>query len=220
MKTATGHRAAPALLALAVAGLLGACSILGTGDRETATIFAPDPRVAADASWPVAHWQLTLSPPTAPRAIDTFRMMVRPVPGELQVYRGASWARTPTDMLQDTLLRTLEDSGRIDAVARQGAGVAADYKLVLDLRRFEADYAGGTLPSATIEVNAKLLHGIDQKIVASRTFLHAEQAAATDVQTVADAFSTSLGRVSGDMAAWILQTGNAHEATHPSPARR
>jgi cholesterol transport system auxiliary component len=170
----------------------------------------------ADPAWPSVDWQLSLGPPSAARVIDSYRIAVRPTPGELQVYKGARWAKTPTDMLQDALLRTLEDSGRIGAVARQGTGVAADYKLVLDLRRFEADYAGSALPAATIEVNAKLLHAVDQDIVASRTFLRAEPAAGTDVAQVSDAFTRSLGQLSHDIAGWVLVTGAAHDGTaHP-----
>ena len=202
--------------------LAGCSSLIGGGDRERATIiYAPDPRVQADPAWPRADWQLTLSPPTAARMIDSFRIAVRPTPSELQVYRGASWAKTPTDMLQDTVLRTLEDSDRIPAVARQGAGITADYKLVIDLRRFEADYNGNVLPAATIEVNAKLIHNIDQTVVGSRTFLAAQPANSAEVAQVVDAFTASLQSISGEMVGWILTVGNTHEATHAGqPAAR
>lgn len=213
MTTVTTTRPAQWIIALACALLLAGCSILGGDERERATIFAPDPRVSADPSWPTVDWQLSLSPPNAARTIDSFRIAVRPTPAEYQVYKGASWSKTPTDMLQDALLRTLEDSGRIGAVARQDTGIAADYKLLMDLRRFDADYAGNAVPAATIEVNAKLLHSIDQTVVASRTFLRAEPASGTDVAQVTDAFSRSLGAVTGEIAGWILVTGSEHERT-------
>lgn len=206
---------------LVLVALLGACSSLlggGAGDRDRSTIYAPDPRVQTVAQWPHADWQLTLSPPTAARMIDSFRIAVRPTPSELQVYRSASWAKTPTDMLQDVVLRTLEDSGRIPAVARQGAGITADYKLVIDLRRFEADYAGNVMPSATIEANAKLIHNIDQTVVGSRTFLAAIPASGTEVAQVVDAFGTALQSIGGEMVGWILTSGNAHEASHHNGA--
>lgn len=219
MTTVIIPRAAPRFAAFACMLLLAGCSILGGGDeRERATIFVLDPRLAADPAWPAVDWQLSLTPPNAARTIDSFRIAVRPTPAEYQVYKGANWAKTPTDMLQDALLRTLEDSGRIGAVARQGTGIAADYKLVMDLRRFDADYAGNAVPAATIEVNAKLLHSIDQTVVASRTFLRAEPAAGTDVAQVTDAFSRSLGAVTGEIAGWILASGSAHERdAHGSP---
>jgi cholesterol transport system auxiliary component len=205
-----------AALALALAG----CSLLGGGKgRERATIYAPDPRVTLDADAPSVSWQLSLTTPLAARVIDSSRIAVSPAPGEMQVYRGASWAKTPTDMLQDALLRALEDSGRIPAVARQGAGISADYKLVIDLRRFEAEYAGNAVPSATIEFNAKLIHSHDQSIVGARTFAHAEPAEGTEIGVVVQAFSRSLEAVTGELAHWILVTGDTHHR-QKSPAVR
>ncbi len=205
-----------ALISLLLAASLAGCSILGGGSpRDRATIYAPDPRIAADPAWPSVQWQLSISPATAARMSDSLRVAVRPTPGELQVYKGASWAKTPTDMVEDAVLRGLEDSGRIPAVARQGSGIAADYKLVMDLRRFEADYAGAATPSATIEVNAKLLHSIDQQIVASRTFLARHPAASTAVPEVAAAFDPALSQIASDMAGWVLQTGETHQRVHP-----
>ena len=202
-----------ALAAFALLTALTGCGLLGGGKRDRITIYSPDPRVQADPSWPTVDWQLSLTSPEAARMIDSLRIAVRPSPAELQVYKGANWAKRPTDMLQDTLLRALEDSGKIPAVARQGSGISADYKLVLDLRRFEADYPQpGGLPAATIEVNAKLLHAQDQKVVAARTFLEAEPASSTAIPDVVTAFDRGLSTLGGDMAGWILTTGQQHEA--------
>src|SRR3546814_15264019 len=95
--------------------------------------------------------------------LDGTRIAVRPVPGELQVYKGALWAKDPGEQLRDAVLQTLEESGKLAAVARQGSGLAADYRLELDVRRFEADYAGGAVPAATMEVNAKLVRSVGQR---------------------------------------------------------
>ena len=216
----TTHLAA-VIVALLACMLLGGCSILGGSEKTPTTRYAPDPRIVADPSWPTVTWQLAVDPPTAARMIDTYRIAVQPTPGEIEVYKGVAWAKLPSSLLEDTVTRALEDSGRIGAVARQGTGIAADYKLVMDMRRFEADYAGNAVPSAIIEVNAKLLHTADQSIVGSRTFLHAELAASTDVHQVVDAFSRSLESVGRDMTGWILVTGTAHEReAHPGDATR
>ncbi|MBJ6982380.1 ABC-type transport auxiliary lipoprotein family protein [Luteimonas sp. MC1572] len=211
---------ASARLAIVAAALaLGACSILGgAGERERAAIYSPDPRVAADPAWPHVDWQLAINAPSAARTVDTFRIAVRPSPGELQVYSGASWARSPTDMVEEVVLRTLEDSGHIAGVARRGSGVAPDYRLLLDLRRFEADYAGRATPAATIELHAKLLHARSQGIVASRTFTVSELAAGTDVSTVAATFTTALETLGRDVAGWTLATGAEHARTAPAPS--
>ena len=208
-----------AVVALLAIVLAGCASILG-GESGPTTIYSPDPRPVLDPALPTVSWQLALGSTSGARTVDSYRIAVRPTPGEIQVYRGASWARTPGEMLQSTVLRALEDSGKIASVARQGTGVAADYRLVIDLRRFEADYAGNAVPAATIEFNAKLIHGVDQAIVASRTFLQTQPATGTDVPQVVAAFDRALGNVSGELAAWVLVSGDEHQRqAHPGVAR-
>lgn len=189
--------------------MLAGCSILGGEQRDPVTIYAPDVRVAARTDWPAVGWTLVIAKPTAARVIDSPRISVRPTPGELQVYRGVSWAQPATDILQDAVQRTLEDSARIPAVASADAGILGDYKLVMDLRRFEADYAGSALPSAVVEVNAKLVNNRDQRVVASRTFLQQKPATGVDVAQVAAAFEQALEAATGDIVGWTLLSGNS-----------
>jgi cholesterol transport system auxiliary component len=196
------------LLALPFALALAGCSILGSEQRDPVTIYAPDVRVPARADWPNVAWSLVIAKPTAARVIDSPRISVRPMPGELQVYRGVSWALPATDMLQDAVQRTLEDSGRIPAVASADAGILGDYRLVMDLRRFEADYAGGAQPEAVVEVNAKLVNNRDQRVVASRTFLQQRPAGGIDVAKVATAFEQALEAATADIVGWVLVSGN------------
>ena len=81
-------------------------------------------------------------------------------------------------------------------------------KLVMDLRRFEADYTGGALPSAVVEVNAKLVNNRGQRVVASRTFLQQKPANSVDVAQVATAFEEALEAATADIAGWVLVSGN------------
>lgn len=214
MSTPSMPRTTPALrlCALAVAlVLLGGCAI--GGKQTTSTVYAPELRLQADPAWPTVGWQLSTSRPTAARMIDSVRMAVSPVPGELQVYKGALWARTPTEMLEDAVLRVLEDSGKLPAAARQGSGIRADYRLVMDIRHFEASYndpVAMAAPAAVVEVNAKLLHAQDQTVVGSRTFRHVRPATGTAVALVAQAFGDALGATSRDIAGWALHAGHAH----------
>ena len=211
MSLTSRRRVLRAVLSILAVLLLSACAALG-GSNGADTIYSPDPRVAADPAWPAVSWQLSVTSPLAARLLDSARIVVRPNPNEMQVYKNASWAKRPSEMLEDALLRALEDSGRIPAVARQGSGVSADYKLVLDLRRFESDYAQpGAAPTATIEVNAKLLHASDQQVVAMHTFLHVQPSASTAVPDVVVAFEQALGAVTGELAGWVLASGAAHE---------
>ena len=208
MKTSL-RRITACALPLATMLLLSGCSVLGSQQRDPVTIYSPLVQVNADPAWPTVDWQLAVVKPTAARVVDSPRISVRPTPGEVQVYKGVSWSQPSTDLVEATVLRALEDSGKIASVARPGSGIRADYRLVMDLRRFDADYAGTALPSAIIEINAKLLHTTDQRVVASHTFLKAEPVGSTDIPSVVAAFERALEATGGEVVAWTLVTGDA-----------
>jgi cholesterol transport system auxiliary component len=209
MKSMRSHSLPALVLTAASFVLLSGCSVLGSQQRDPVTIYAPQVTVVPQPSWPSVTWQLVVAKPTAARVVDSPRIAVRPVPGELQVYKGVTWSQPSTDLVEATVLRALEDSGKIPAVARLGSGVRADYKLVMDLRRYEADYAGNAVPSATIELTTKLMHTTDQRIVASRTFLQREPSSGVEVAQVAVAFDQALEKLGGEVVGWVLTTGEA-----------
>ena len=123
-------------LAATVLAAPGGCSSLVGGPVETPTIYAPEPAATADPGWPTVSWSLGTVRPTAPKILDGSRIAVSPVPGELQVYRGAMWARPPAELLEDTVLRTLEGhknwvTGLAFPKSRMAASVADDLSVRL-----------------------------------------------------------------------------------------
>jgi len=196
------------LPAALLAGLSG-CSLLSGGERDPVTIYSPSVQVQVDPSWPQVDWQLVIAKPSAARMVDSPRINVRPTPAELEVYKGATWAQPATDMIEDAVLRGFEDSGRIHGVARPATGIRADYKLALDVRRLEADYRGQSSPVAVLEVNAKLIHVVDQRVVADRTFRRTEDVGGTAVPAVAAAMERSLQQFTQEVVGWTLVQGQA-----------
>lgn len=192
---------------LCVILLLSSCSSVIGGPKQTPSIYAPSAVTQTDSAWPQVRWSLEIAPSQIPRLLESNRIVVSPTPGELQVYRTAVWASAPGSMVENITLRTLEDSGKIAAVARQSSGISSDYRLLLDLRDFKADYAGRDTPSARIEVNAKLIKLADQTLAGSRTFVFEQPAQGVEAAQVSTAFATVLSKLGHDIAAWTLQTG-------------
>jgi len=213
-RTNAGLRALGAtMLLLALTG----CSLLP--EKTPLALYAPTAKVAPDSAWPSVSWQLQVPRPLASELVDSPRIVVRPAPGELQVYKGAVWAEPAPDLVQDALVHAFEDSGRIGGVARRGSGVAGDYELLLDLRRFESDYAGGATPRAEVEITAKLIANRSNTVVASRTFHRSAPAGGTAVGAVSQAFDTALAAVLGEIVGWTLTEGQRSEAANPRPVR-
>lgn len=194
----------PARIALAafVLATLAGCGILP--QKTEVALYRPEPQVATDATWPRADWQLRIARPYADATHDSERILVRPQPGELQVYKGAAWSEAAPDLVHDALLRAFGDSGRFAGVARRGESVSPRYELLLDLRRFESDYDGSDTPSARIELGARLVRSDDQTIVATRVFSSAVAADGSAVASVNHAFERGLGDVSTQMIGWVL----------------
>lgn len=205
-----------AALAVATAALAG-CGILPK--QETLALYDPTPQRSAtqdtaNASAPRVDWQLQIARPYADTMHDSARILVRPEPGELQVYRGAAWVQPAPDIVQDTLLRAFTDSGRLAGVGRRGDGVSARYQLLLDLRRFESDYGngGGVTPNVRIELGARLVHNAENRVVASRVFDIATHADGTDVVQINRAFQRGLGDATVQLIDWTLSEGQRDSA--------
>ena len=50
---------------------LSGCALLGGGKSGgSATIYAPEVRVAADPGWPTVAWSLTIAPPSAEAVVE------------------------------------------------------------------------------------------------------------------------------------------------------
>ena len=196
--------------------MLAGCSLVPK--KAPLSLYSPEAHVQADPAWPTVHWQLQIPRPHASELIDSPRIVVRPADGELQVYQGAIWAEPAPDLLLDAVLRAFEDSGRIPGVARRGSGVAGDYELVLDLRRFESDYAGGSTPSADVEVVAKLVANRANTVVAMRTLREKVPAQSTNVGDVSRAFETALTNTVQQLVGWTLVEGQKYESAHPASA--
>lgn len=199
--------------------LLPSCGILPK--REPIKMYEPAiAQSAAPADWPQANWSLLVAKPVAGQWLDSDRISVRPAPGAVQVYKGASWSESVPDMVQTALLRKLEDSGRILSVSRPGAGVRGEYQLLTEIRAFESVYGQAGQPQARIEIYAKLVHTADGHAVAARSFVESEAASSEEVPAVVDAFSRSMERATTQIAGWTLSSGNASQAAPGGKADR
>ena len=206
------------VLAAVLATLLpAACSVLPK--REPIQVFALTPSpVDVGAGWPAVTWSLLVGKPGASQQLDTERIAVRPGAGAVQVYQGASWADPATELVQTALVRGFEDSGKILAVARPGAGTRGDYSLQSELRSFTAVY-DGERPQAVVELYVRLVRTVDGRVVAAQLFRDVEPAAGEDVGQVVDAFSRALDRSRDRVIGWTLAQGQSHAGALDAAAR-
>lgn len=204
-----------ALLA-GLAGLaLSACQLPGGG--EPGSLYTLTPKTTFDAGLPKVEWQLLVEPLIAAAGLNTSRIALQHSPLTLDYYAQSNWTDRAPLMVQTLLVESFENTGRILGVARDSAGLRADYILKTELREFQAEYGGAGPPLVRVRINAKLVRMPDRAIVANNTVERTERAATNDMAAIVGAFDEALGGVLRRIVEWTLK---AVPAAPPGPPRR
>jgi cholesterol transport system auxiliary component len=199
-----------AKLALAATPLLfalGACSLLGLpGSEPPPRLFTLEPKTTFAVDLPKATWQLVVEMPNAPASLDTVRIAVRRQPLELEYYAKTAWTDRISTMVQTLLVESFENTHDIVAVARDSAGLRADYALQTDVRHMEATYSSGK-PEAHVEINAKLVSLPLRAIIGNTDCVYRSPAASDKIEDIVEAFNDALGRCMKRLVEFTLKTG-------------
>jgi len=120
--------------------------------------------------------------------------------GRLDYLAGARWADDLPRLVQAALIESLQDSGRLRSVQGDLGRFRATHTLVVDVRRFEADYTAGGLPVAQVALAVSLGRASDRRVLASFTASASEAAAENRQTAVVAALDAAFARASGEMA--------------------
>jgi len=187
------------LLGLMAAGGLAGCSTLSGGDKVLATY---DLTAAAGVKETRAITAQVLVPePVALKALDTDRIVVRPSAIEIAYYPGAQWSDRLPRLVQNRLIQTFENAGRIRA-GSPGQGLAIDYQVLTDLRGFQYDAA---TKQAHVEIAVKLMNDHTGKVVATDVFIGDGPVASDTAAAVTAALDTVLEAQMKAIVSWTVK---------------
>ncbi len=198
----------PAMIRLAgltVAVLALSACMLG-GQPAPVTIMAPSVTLPEDFRAEAVEWSLQVQRPVADQMRDSERLLVRRTPSRLQVYPGAAWLDSVPEMLQSLMIRTLTDSEGFEGIGR-GGGLRARYRLVTEIRHFEAVDDGGADLGVDLVVQASLVHQRSSRQVASRMFRHSGRSRGKEIGPLIETWETVLNEFLVDLAGWVLEEG-------------
>ena len=186
--------AAGALLALAGCGGFHS-------DRPAAQVYALDPvyaesKLPADSS---AASLLVLRPQAAP-GLDTENIALRRSAQRLDYYAASRWPAPLPDFLQSLAVEALRASGKYRSVQAERAAFAADRVLQIEIRRFQAEYAGEGAPIVHVQLLATLGRRDDHAVLASVSAESSVPAAENRMQAVVAAFQTAAAAALADLA--------------------
>lgn len=190
----------------AAACLVTACGSLLSAPKPPPPLYVLAPMMPGPMAGMRVKWQLSVALPNAQASLNTPRIALSMTPTMLDYYADAAWTDRLPLLVQDLLIESFEHSGKITGVARDTAGIAANYRLDTEMRQFEAHYdQADTAPRVVVRLEAKLASLPDRNIVDSLSVNHEAQAAKNDLNSIVTAFNEASGAALQEIVNWTLR---------------
>jgi cholesterol transport system auxiliary component len=161
---------------------------------------------------PPVDSRLSVEVPTATAGLNSARIALRPTPTTLEYYAGASWIDVVPVMVQNLVLESLDNTGRIDVLGREVVGVRADLALLLHVREFQAEYEGAGPPDVRVRLQARLILLPRRTSLAATSEEFVVRAANTSVPAIVTAFDEAFGKALKRIVEWTLREAAATPA--------
>lgn len=186
--------------------LLAGCNVLPS--RPPVTLYQPQAQFAPrEGQVQQVEWRLGLARPSATGQLVTPRILVQPVPGEIEVSPQARWAQVPSGLLGDALFRAFEADGRVAMLDHANSGRFSDFELAAELRDFQIELEGG--PQAVVGVKLQLIGYPAGRILASHVLQARAPARSQQAPDAVAAFGEALQTLLPQMVDWTLEQGEA-----------
>ncbi|MBD8271521.1 ABC-type transport auxiliary lipoprotein family protein [Pseudomonas fluorescens] len=184
--------------------LMSACSILPKADPSDVYRLASAQPVSQGA--PVS-WSLRVTKPQTSEFLDSPRIAVVPNGDLISSYANSRWSDPAPVLLRNRLLDGFQRDGRVTLLSTDETNLQADYELGGQLQAFQSEYHG-TAVEVVIRLDARLVRGSDQRIIASRRFEVRQQAGDTKVPSVVAAFGQAGDQLNRQVVDWVVAQGN------------
>ena len=192
------------LIAPVALALVSACSILPKPDPSDVYRLAAAP--AATQGTPVA-WSLRVTKPQTSEFLDSPRIAVVPNGDLISSYANSRWSDPSPVLLRNRLLDGFQRDGRVTLLSTDETNLQADYELGGQLQAFQSEYRGNAV-EVVIRLDARLVRGSDQRIIASRRFEVRQPVNDTKVPAVVAGFGRAGDQLNKQVVEWVVQQGN------------
>ncbi|ODR91358.1 ABC-type transport auxiliary lipoprotein family protein [Sinorhizobium alkalisoli] len=146
--------------------------------------------------------QILVPEPTALRTLDSDQIVVRLSESELRFLARAQWGDRLPRIVQDRLVQTFEDTGRVGGVGKPGQGLAIDYQVITEIRAFEISTDGAD--TAVVEIFAKILDDRNGTVRRQRAFRAVAPVRGAGNPAFVSALDAAFAKVAADIVGWTL----------------
>lgn len=198
-------RAGALSLGLTLLGGCAAISTLNSASQSLPTYDLTNAAVPPSAQPGRSSRVLLVAAPTASSAINTDRIVIKPNVLQVAYLPDGRWIDAAPVHVQALLVRSIANSGAVGFVGGEAAGPVPDFVLLTDLQTFQAELGPDGKPARiSVRMTLTLVHDIDRRLVASRTFEGSAPLASTDPLQVAVAFDSAMHAILRDATRWTV----------------
>ena len=185
--------------------LISACSILPKADPSDVYRLASSQ--TASQGTPVS-WSLRVNKPQTSEFLDSPRIAVVPNGDLISSYANSRWSDPSPVLLRNRFMDGFQRDGRVTLLSTDDTNLQSDYELGGQLLAFQSEYHGSAV-EVVIRLDARLVRGSDQRIIASRRFEIHQPVSDTKVAAVVAGFGQAGDQLNKQVVDWVVQQGNA-----------
>lgn len=194
-----------ALALLAAVTLLGGCTILPA--PEPADVYwLPAPQSTVPPAGPTLPWSLRIAKPLASQALNNPNIAVVPQGNLISNYKASRWSDPAPVLLRNRIFDAFQRDGRVALLSTDDSNLQVDYELGGELQAFQTEYRG-LEAAVVIRLDARLVRGSDQRIIASRRFEVRQPLADKQVPGVVTGFGQASDALTHQLIGWVVEQG-------------
>jgi cholesterol transport system auxiliary component len=162
-------------------------------------VLAPVPPAATETVTAASTMDISIGRPDVAPGLDTQRIAV--LKGrQLDYFRGARWSGSTNETVQSLIVNSLQDQRLFRSVTSEQARIAGDYVLDIDVRDFQAEYAGNGNPSIRVSVIGRLIRVSDRELAGTVSAAALRPATEDRLSAVISAFESAAQQVALELA--------------------
>jgi cholesterol transport system auxiliary component len=194
------------LAILAAFALTASCSILPKSEPSDVYRLPTSQSSASGNPAMPQPWSLRLTKPQASQALNSPNIAVIPQGDLISSYKASRWSDPAPVLLRNRLLDGFQRDGRVSLLSTDDSNFQADLELGGNLQAFQTEYQDRTA-SVVVQLDALLVRGHDQRILASRRFEVREPLSDVKVPAVVAGFGQVSDRLTAQVVAWAVEQG-------------
>ena len=196
------------MIAPVALALVSACSILPKADPSD--VYRLSSAQTASQATPVS-WSLRVNKPQTSEFLDSPRIAVVPNGDLISSYANSRWSDPSPVLLRNRFMDGFQRDGRVTLLSTDDTNLQSDYELGGQLQAFQSEYHRSAV-EVVIRLDARLVRGRDQRIVASRRFEVRQPVSDTKVPAVVAGFGQAGDQLNKQVVDWVVSQGTA---AHP-----